>query len=261
MFNNKFEKIAENDVCEFGHFGMSKSITEHLSHLKDGHFCLVSKNKKTEDMDYIVFDKNQNIIKDDKSAEAWGRLASLSYLTGHIGKEALFDDLSIRNENSFVGMMDVFTTNLSNPKHKRECIEGLTILLHIARDKAVFSKFNFSLKKADFTKLIPMVVIELFLKNSPLKYIRDINGAFKWFKIHVSSMPDAVLIQLEVIIERFNQIQGQSYFSGIDGLIVTLRLLLQEADLTDDVEYINRVIAVQDWFIENGAGIEQLLET
>ena len=68
MFN-EFEKIAENDVCEFGHYGMSKGITEHAQELKEGHFCIVSRNKKTAAMDFILFDKEQNILKESKNSE------------------------------------------------------------------------------------------------------------------------------------------------------------------------------------------------
>ncbi len=61
---NDFEKVTENDFCEFGHWGLSNVISEHIQKLKEDHFCLVARNKETKEISpYLIFDKKSNIIK------------------------------------------------------------------------------------------------------------------------------------------------------------------------------------------------------
>ena len=65
-------------------------------------------------------------------------------------------------------------------------------------------------------------------------------------------MPVDVLEVLEKLIERLSNVTSHIYINRPDALLTTLKLLLQEADLSDDNSFINRVLSVQDWFLDQG---------
>nr|WP_319396101.1 hypothetical protein [uncultured Desulfobacter sp.] len=73
-----------------------------------------------------------------------------------------------------------------------------------------------------------------------------------WLEENVAVMPDRVLKILENLIDRLSSLSEPLYFHQPDALITALKRLLQEADLSDNNEFINRVLNIQDWFLDHG---------
>jgi hypothetical protein len=205
---------------------------------------------------------NLKTIDDEKSSVAWGRLATLSFLSGHISEDELWRDVDKLHEAAKEGMGQVFIANLKSVKSTIDCINGLTRLFETHAPKAVFSEFERSLDDKEKLKFVPFSLVKLFVHNVPAEYVREVDGVFYWLEQNAVVMPDRVLRILEGLIDRLSNLSGHLYFHRPDALITTLKLLLQEADLSDDNEFINRVLHIQDWFLDHGVKeLEDLLET
>ena len=191
-------------------------------------------------------------VDDEKSTAAWGRLAALSFLSGHIDEEELWQDIYERNEAVGEGMGQVFVANLNCTKSSSVCIKGLSRLMETDASKSVFTEFERSLDNQDQIRFVPFSLIKLFIAKAPIEHVREIDGTFNWLEKNVVSEPISTLEILEYLVERLSELTSHIYFHRPDALLTTLKLLLQEADLSDDDDFINRVLSVQDWFLNHG---------
>ncbi|MFK5950094.1 MAG: hypothetical protein QM500_15125 [Methylococcales bacterium] len=199
---------------------------------------------------------------DDKTARAWGRVAALSYLSGHMDKTEFFHKIETSlSKGSYTGASQVFIQNVISAKSRSICIDGLTCLMKLGAPDAVYSKFVHSLEEQGRVKYIPGSLIILAIENTPLTKFREIDGLFIWMENVVLTNAEDVLTLMERLIERLSSITEVLNFYRPEHLVTTLKLLLQEADMNDDENFINRVLAVQDWFLDNNVdGLEDLLE-
>lgn len=127
--------------------------------------------------------------------------------------------------------------------------------------KSVFTEFERSLDNQDQIRFVPFSLIKLFIANAPIEHVREIDGAFNWLEKNVAFEPISILEVLEDLVERLSDLNSHIYFHRPDALLTTLKLLLQEADLSDDNNFINRVLSVQDWFLNQGVTeLETLLD-
>ena len=221
---------------------------------------------------YYKYHANFNLVKpylnlletvdDEKSSAAWGRLVTLSFLSGHINEEGLWQGVDERHEATREGMGQVFVANINRSKSTTACIKGLSRLMKNDGAKSVFSEFESSLEDKDRLRFVPFPLVKLFIDNAPAEHVREIDGVFYWLEQNVLVAPNRVLEILEGIINKLSDISGPIYFHRPVALIATLKLLLQEADLSDDNEFINKVLYVQDWFLDHGVKeLETLLDT
>lgn len=195
----------------------------------------------------------------DKTAEAWGRLAALSYLSGFIDEEELFSKIETGlSESTKIGVGQVFTHNISNMKSRMVCTKGLMRLLNMGSPNEVYRNFEHRLEQQDYVKFIPDALIDLFIQQASIENFRDINGLFVWMENKVVTNSERILELIEKLVDRLSTIREPLHFYRPEHLITTLKLLLQKADMMDDVGFINRILAVQDWFI--GQGISDLDE-
>jgi len=66
----------------------------------------------------------------DIAGEAWGRIATLASMSGHISYQNLLDDLkAANNESCWKGATQVFTANLNLLEHRQFCETGLLEIL------------------------------------------------------------------------------------------------------------------------------------
>ena len=192
------------------------------------------------------------IVNDEKSSAAWGRLATLSFLSDHISEEELWQDVYERHEATRKGMGQVFVANLNSTKNSVACMKGLSRLMETDIPKSIFTEFERFLYNKDQLRFVHPSLIKLFIANAPLEHVREIDSLFNWLEQNVMTMPEFVLEMLEKIVARLSDLSGSIYFHRSDALITTLKLLLQEADLSDNIEFIDKTLAVQDWFLNNG---------
>jgi hypothetical protein len=201
------------------------------------------------------------LINDKKSAEAWGRLATLCYLSDYISEEDLWHDLPHQNEAAKEGLGQVLIANYANKKHTSKCLEGLKRLFVSQDSESIYFKFERSLSNKNILHSINLEIINLFIEYSISSKSREIDGVFFWLEKNVLHMPNEILNTLEKIIGRFSDESEPVHFYEKEPLLSTLKSLLQEADLSDDEEFINRVLSAQYWFLDKGVqDIEKLIE-
>ena len=199
-------------------------------------------------------------VSEDKSSEAWGRIATLSFLAGHISKEVLWNKAKNTNTNSFYGMSQVFTSNVTSKKHTNLCLGGLRDLFEMQYTERLYSKLEQRLSDKDFCNVIDHSLIKSFIENVPVKHAREIDGLFDWFEVRVDFDFMKVLELLELLINKLSSLDSIHFYKP-ESLLVTLNILLQKADLLDNNQLIERVLNIQDWFLEKGVTeIEQMLE-
>ena len=199
---------------------------------------------------------------DDKNSESWGRLITLSYLAGHVDQNVVFNDANTLGASGRgKGIGQVFVANLTRAKDRSICIDGLAYLIKLGAPASVFGALEHALDETEVRKSVPTSLLRLFLQNAPEEKLKDIDGIFTWMVSRVFGEAEQVLSLLEILISRFDSAHEHFYFHRSEDLIVTLQLLLKEADVFDDEEFIRRVLDVQDWFIDKGvSGVEELLE-
>lgn len=200
--------------------------------------------------------------EDDKSGEVWGRLITLAYLSGRSDRETVFNGLDGPNTDARkLGVGQVFVTNLTNIKNRNSCVDGLIHLMELGAPASVYGELERKLDDQDVRASVPLSLISLYIETAPLEKLRDIDGLFAWMMRTATVDAASVLELLEKLINRVDDDQEPHHFYRPDDLVVTLQLLLQEADTFDETDFIDRVLNVQDWFIEKGVReVERLLE-
>ncbi len=196
-----------------------------------------------------------------ETCEAWGRITALSVLAGHVPEDELFAQItSTSPEGHFNGVMQAFIANM--PEHKSVCLRGLKHTMNTDAPGFVYRGFERGLSKEDVRKVVPSVLIQLFLEKVVVEHSREIDGVFPWMLDYVNVDPEEVLILLEQLIEKVSAVEESfPFYHQAEDLIATLKLLLEEADCQDDDSFTDRVLAVQNWFIDAGVrDVEELLE-
>ncbi|WP_444935856.1 hypothetical protein ACJJIW_17185 [Microbulbifer sp. JMSA004] len=199
-------------------------------------------------------------LDDEKTGAAWGRLAALSYLSGYISEEDLWSGVYDRNPSQLEGIGQVFVANLDSQKSLKKCIKGLSLLFKNGVAQAVFSDFELALETKEKLRNVPLELIRVYINYIEFSHLREVDGIFLWLEKHALLMPRDILGVLEKLIERLKELDQAIYFHRPEALITTIKLLLQEADLSDDNEFIDRVLAAQEWFYDQGVNeLERLL--
>lgn len=185
----------------------------------------------------------------------------MSAAPAHIKEDRLWETGAAQNSAAMTGFAQVFSANIENPKHMESCLGGLSKLMLKDSPNSVYLEFEKSLSKKGVVKKVPTSLIELFIdKSSPKRFV-EIDGVFNWLLVNVRKDPEKVLELLELLIEKLSNMEERPNFYKPIALVSTLNYLLQEADLTDDVNFINKVLSVQNWFLEQGVQeLEEMLE-
>jgi hypothetical protein len=199
-------------------------------------------------------------LDDEKTGAAWGRLAALCYLSDHISQDDLWAGVSEKHPSQLEGIGQVFLANLDSQKSLNKCITGLTMLFNNSCPLAIFLGFEQALSSKIKLRSIPLNLIRLFISRINFTRTGEVDGLFFWFEKNVSWIPHDVLELLEKLMEQLKKLDQSMYFHDTDALITTIKLLMQEADLSDDSEFIDRVLGAQDWFYDQGVNeLERLL--
>ena len=156
----------------------------------------------------------------------------------------------------------VFLQNIANRKCHSLCLNGLQQLVTIGLPEALCTQFDNKLDDVEYQKFIPDSLVTLFLESASIKQYNDFDGMLNWMSCVVIHRPIVVLDLLERLIIHLNNIDEKISFYKPNNLLITLKMLMQEADTLDDEGVIERVLKVQDWFIDIGVReVEDLLET
>ncbi len=194
--------------------------------------------------------------------EAWGRLAALSYFAGHLTEDELFEKAASASTNGcWVGIGQVFSHNLISTKQKGKCIKGLLRLFDNSDVAEIYTNLDLEMSKRDISKVVPISLATKFVRHCPVNNYRDFDGLLVWASIYVMYDFLGVLEIFEVLLDRLSQADEPVHFYRSDDLVVALKVMLQEADMSDDIELIDRILSLQDKFIGLGVGdIQEIQE-
>jgi hypothetical protein len=196
-----------------------------------------------------------------EAGEAWGRIATLASLDGHLPQDSLFAQLEQANiAKQWEGAAEVFAANIE--RHNDACMNGLRrILEREENDEETLSAVSnvFNLEKNG--KLLDASFAILFIR----KMCVDINGhahsdLFDWIAWFVQKDAAAGIEVCECLVDKLAA-NGVSRLWHSEPLLAALNAILREADESDDAELINRAVRLQDQFLRMDiAGMEEFLE-
>ena len=181
-------------------------------------------------------------------AEAWGRLASLCHLSGHLSFDELLAGLAIADQAAWRGVVDVFAHNLDGLKHGA-CLNGLRQLFRLnIIDKECTKRLDhaFGVDKS-------AVLIDINLACSYIAMIPNEHGHyetiyfFPWLEKFAEHNPWCACELLEVLARRLEIEPG--YIHDPKSLVSILHAILREADQTGKPSDIRRAISLQDQFL------------
>lgn len=206
---------------------------------------------------------NRYLTSDSEGChEAWGRLAALSYFAGHLTEDELFEKAaSACTKSCWVGIGQVFSHNLVSTKQKGKCIKGLSRLFDNSDVAEIYTNLDLEMSKRDLSKVVPISLAAKFVRHCPVNSYRDFDGLLVWASIHVMYDFLGVLEIFEVLLDRLSQADEPVHLYRSDDLVVALKVMLQEADMSDDIELIDRILSLQDKFMGFGVdGIQEIQE-
>lgn len=198
----------------------------------------------------------------DIAGEAWGRIATLASMSGHISYQNLFDDLkAANNELCWKGATQVLTANLSLPEQSQFCEAGL---LEILDQEKVPNRVLNTIERGFGIKTnqncISVQIAQAFIKAIPIdKSHLNLFNFLDWLSIFASRDPVSVLSLTEELANKLITIEPPPRLTRTEPLIAVLVSILREADETGDPELIRRAIGLQDRFLQMDLhGIEKL---
>jgi hypothetical protein len=109
--------------------------------------------------------------------------------------------------------------------------------------------------------VVPISLANKFVRNCPVNSYRDFDGLLVWASIYVMYDSLGVLEIFEVLLDRLSQAGEAVNIYRSDDLVVALKVMLQEADMSDDIGLIDRTLSLQDKFMSFGVdGIQEIQE-
>lgn len=190
-----------------------------------------------------------------EGGEVYGRIAMLSVLAGHLSLDDLFSSIEIDEESIWIGIAQVLSANVGSSVHASLCETGL---------QKLFSLSNVSSKVMQAIRVDPNDEDEIrhLSAETMVAYVRTATTSddpwhrshqiAKWLSVESVRDPLGALIVLEelaVYIQK-HQTKGRLFSGG--ELVSALNATLREADERDDAALIQRVIDLQDKFLQVG---------
>ncbi|PSB30818.1 AAA family ATPase [Chlorogloea sp. CCALA 695] len=199
----------------------------------------------------------------EDAGSTWGCISTLACLAGYINQQQLFDSLTeTNNVNAWKGATEVFIVNLDQHQHTVICYSGLMTIL---RQKSIAEEIIWKIERCFAQKntgnLISSDLALAFLDALPVSSERyEIYHLFEWLSYEASRDPLSALDVTEVLAEKLEGKLTTQALGRTQPLIKALNEIFREADETDDLNLIQRVIKLQDHFLKlNINGIEELL--
>lgn len=184
---------------------------------------------------------------------SWGRIATLSCLSGLRDFEDLFRDLrEIDSKSCWKGAVQVLTANLNKHEHRKGCEE---CLLEILKDEdlaiQILSKaesaFGDDNVKPFISEEFALAFIRVFNAEGGR---RDLFHFLEWISFVASANPLRVLCIIDALATKLESFDPPFELWHTEPLISTLIAILKEADETDDPELIGQAIELQDRYLK-----------
>ncbi|MEF2144384.1 MAG: AAA family ATPase [Desulfovibrionaceae bacterium] len=207
---------------------------------------------------------DQMLDQEDDSGETAGTIATLMFVTGKLTEEEWSGRVLSGNEKVQSETVRVLVKNCDKQECSEYCLRGLELVFgQDSLHANVLSSFSII-----FPDNTPQIDISHELILAYLECASKTDGRIgmfhfqQWLPLRVQIAPMEVLEYLEALVAGFGAKDNASQIYGSqDAIPPTLQVLLAEADESNDLQLINRVIAVQDGLLQLGfGGIEELYE-
>lgn len=199
----------------------------------------------------------------DMAGRVYGRIGTLSMLSGHLDEEMLYGVLMNGPSSVWAGVAEVFAVNLGDAVQGRRCEDGLVRLLTSpgVPEEAV-QQVTMVLARDETRARVPRRVVEALLQGPPdqEEYGMRPHSVLEWAAHEASSDTLAVLGVLEQLADGFEDGRFRGLYGGRE-LVSALTVVLREADETDDPALIDRVVTLQDRLLRLGiTDVDRMLD-
>ncbi|GAB4536476.1 MAG: hypothetical protein Tsb0014_24280 [Pleurocapsa sp.] len=222
---------------------------------------------------YYQYKDNFNLVKPylnrllnfneamDEVGETWGRISALASLAGHISQQELFQNLERANTKAWKGATQVFVANYE--QHQTICHQGiLNILLRDNLTDDILLEIENCFNREKNKGAIKQDLAEAFLNALPsVTNGNHIHYFLEWLALEAHRDPQSVFDLVESLAIKIESEQ-QPWYGDSKSLITMLNAILREADELDDLESIQKAIALQDRFLKlDIRGMEEMLNS
>lgn len=199
-----------------------------------------------------------SILRSDRSQEAlelWSRISTLSCLSRHITFDDLMADLrEIDLDDAWSGAASIFAANLNECRLRESCTQGLLASIGGAEDKGKILSEMFRIFSNSTGNLINLALIKSYFNAfaaRETRHGRDVYGVGDWLVSVGVVDPEYALTAIEIMLEHSAQLDtwdGAPYAK----LMTALFREAEERELTDQGQFLSRVVAVQDALLRLG---------
>lgn len=184
--------------------------------------------------------------------QGWGRLSTMCHLAGHLTQDQLFEQLKkVNKEEAWIAAAQVFEANIDKYNRDGLCINGMTRILELELGMPrVISEIEDVFDPKTHGCYVGNDFVRLYIEKANFKEERwSIKHLLDWLAVLSIRDPLASLELLEILADKLSAESTRRLYEG-KSLIQALNSLLREADETDDGQLINRVIGLQDRFLQ-----------
>jgi hypothetical protein len=199
----------------------------------------------------------------DVAGRVYGRIWTLSLLSGHFSGAELQSMLAEAPPLVRVGVAEVFAANLGDTAHGARCEEEIVRLLGSPgiQDLAAEEVSKVLGRDATGTR-VPRRVVDALVQGPPDReeYGIRVHSVLKWASKEVGKDALGVLGVLELLATARESGRIRGLYAGRE-LVSILTAVMREADETDDPALIARVVALQDRMLKLGVlEVERMLD-
>lgn len=189
------------------------------------------------------------VIDDPEALKIWSRICALSCLAGHIELDSFLEELRTANTvEAWSGAASIFAANLNEPKSREFCIRGLFASLNDSpsNGKVLEEMFRFFPESAG--RQIGLDFLHSYFRavtESTSEHGRGVHGVGDWLASVGVIDPEYTLTAIEVVLQYSTQLEtwdGTPYTR----LMTALFREAEERELSDQGQFLTRVVAVQD---------------
>jgi hypothetical protein len=189
----------------------------------------------------------------DEAGNAWGRIATLAVLSGHITEDDLFQRMESMNLNeAWLGASQVFAANLDQHLHDNLCVNGLQRILRVKNlSQGVYRSIEHAFDPKHHGRHLGVdIAINFIDRIAPDDQHFDLHIILDWIADLAGKNPLAALDICERLVERLSMLKTPYRIWHTEPLIAALSNILREADETDNPDLIKRAVRLQDQFLQ-----------
>jgi len=197
----------------------------------------------------------------DEAGETYGRIMTLSHLSGHVSQEVLFDKLETANESVRKGAAQVFGSNLD--RQPDTCISGATRLLQFSElSEDTWGAFISKSLHGDKFQQVPKELVETIIRTLPAQRSR---GHFyeiaDWIAQRSKTNPRGALDVMETLVRSIEERDHSRFIPNSDVIAEAVLSILREADEYGEEELVRRALSLQDRLLKLGfTAVDRMLD-